>query len=211
MLTMIVPNLIALAQDSVKRMLAYSSIAHAGYLLIGVVAASELGRSASLFYLAAYALMTIGSFAVVFHVAGKGDRRSLVDDYRGLGWRRPGLAAALLVFLFSLAGFPPTAGFVGKLFLLQAAVEAGETALAVTLVMTSLVAYYYYLRVIWKMYFDQAADDLEVPRPARGGLRAAIGICVLLLLLGGLFPGRVIDRVEEAVSGNPSAVAGASR
>ena len=202
MLTMIVPNLIALAQDSVKRMLAYSSIAHAGYLLIGVVAASELGRSASLFYLGAYTLMTIGSFAVVFHVAGKGDRRSLVEDYRGLGWRRPGLAAALLVFLFALAGFPPTAGFVGKLALLQAAVDAGETALAVTLVMTSLVAYYYYLRVIWKMYFDQAAEDQEAPGPARGGLRVATGICVLLLLLGGLFPGRVIDRVGDAVSGD---------
>ncbi|MDX1578864.1 MAG: NADH-quinone oxidoreductase subunit N, partial [Gemmatimonadota bacterium] len=114
-LTMIIPNLIALAQEDVKRMLAYSSIAHAGYLLVGVAAASALGRAASLFYLAAYTVMTVGSFAVVYHVAGKGDRRQRIEDYRGLGWRRPGLAAAMLVFLLSLAGFPPTAGFVGKL------------------------------------------------------------------------------------------------
>ena len=199
-LTMIVPNLIALSQESVKRMLAYSSVAHAGYLLVGVAAASELGRSASLFYLAAYTVMTIGSFAIVFHVAGRGDVRSRIDDYRGLGWRRPWLGVAMFVFLLSLAGFPPTAGFVGKLYLLQAAVDAGEIGLAVTLVLTSLVAYYYYLRVVWKMYFDQAPEDAEAPVRAGVGFRLATAVCAVLVLLGGLFPGPALDGMRDALA-----------
>ncbi len=204
-LTMIVPNMIALAQDNVKRMLAYSSIAHAGYLLVGVAAASALGRSASVFYLAAYTVMTVGSFAIVSHVAGAGDRNALVGDYRGLGWRRPALAAALFVFLLSLAGFPPTAGFVGKLYLLRAAVEAGETGLAVTLVVSSLIAYYYYLRIVWNMYFVAMPDDVEVPAHPTPGFRLVIGICVGLILLAGLFPGRVIDRARDALAQEPTA------
>ena len=204
-LTMIVPNLVALAQEDVKRMLAYSSVAHAGYLLVGVAAASALGRSASLFYLAAYTVVTAASFAIVFHVAGRGDRHQRVRDYRGLGWRRPVLGAALLVFLLSLAGFPPTAGFVGKLYLLRAAVEAGETALAVTLVLTSLVAYYYYLRVVWKMYFEAAPEDARTPPSPKPGFNLVIGTCVALILLAGLLPGRIIDRARDALAEEPAA------
>jgi len=198
-LTMVVPNLIALSQDNVKRMLAYSSIAHAGYLLVGVVVSSALGRSASLFYLAAYTVMTIGSFAIVFHIAGKGDERSRLDDFRGLGWRRPGLALMLVIFLLSLSGFPPTAGFIGKLYLLQAAVDAGEIALAVTLVLTSLVAYYYYLRVVWMMYFQSALEETETPARPSTGFSITTAICAVLLLLVGLMPGRAIDAVRDAV------------
>ena len=198
MLTMVVPNLIALAQTSVKRMLAYSSVAHAGYLLVGVVASSALGRGASLFYLAAYTLMTAGAFAVVYRVAGKGDAQDRLSDFRGLGWRRPALGAALMVFLFSLAGFPPTAGFVGKLYLLRAAIDAGQVGLAVTLVMTSLVAYYYYLRVVWKMYFEEAAADVPEPSPAGRSFRLATAVCAGGLLLGGLFPGAAVTGIERA-------------
>jgi len=198
-LTMIVPNMIALAQNNVKRMLAYSSVAHAGYLLVGVAAASALGRAASLFYLAAYTVMTVGSFAIIYHVAGKGDRRGYVDDYRGLGWKRPWLAFALVVFLLSLAGFPPTAGFVGKLYLLRAAVAAGETVLAVTLVLTSLIAYYYYLRIVWKMYFASAEDEAELPADPTPSFRWAMVVCVVALILGGLFPGPVIERTRDAI------------
>ena len=207
-LTMIVPNLIALAQEDVKRMLAYSSVAHAGYLLVGVAAASELGRSASLFYLAAYTVVTAASFAIVFHVAGKGDRNQRVRDYRGLGWRRPVMGAALLVFLLSLAGFPPTAGFVGKLYLLRAAIDAGETTLAVTLVLTSLVAYYYYLRVVWKMYFEAAPEDAHTPPSPKPGFNLVIGTCVALILLAGLLPGRIIDRARDALPAPPAATSG---
>ena len=200
MLTMIVPNLVALTQSDVKRMLAYSSIAHAGYLLVGVVASSSLGRAGSLFYLAAYTVMTVGSLAIVFHVAGPGDRKSRIQDYRGLGWQRPGLAVVLLIFLLSLAGFPPTVGFVGKLYLLRAAIDSGETILAVTLVLTSLAAYYYYLRIVWKMYFDSAPEDAEIPEVPGTVFRWTVGLSALALILAGLFPGRLIDRAQEAVS-----------
>lgn len=197
-LTMVVPNLVALAQDDVKRMLAYSSVAHAGYLLVGVVSANAMGRSASLFYLAVYTLMTLGSFAVVYHVAGKGDRRRHLSDFAGMGWRRPLLGVAMVIFLLSLAGFPPTGGFVGKLYLLRAAVESGQTGLAVTLVLTSLVAYYYYLRVVWKMYFEEAPE--EAPSPGRPGpsFRASAAVCAAGVLLLGLLPGTGIDAAERA-------------
>ena len=196
MLTMILPNLIALAEDDVKRMLAYSSIAHAGYLLVGVAAGSSFGRSAVLFYLGVYAIMTLGAFAVVYVIAGKGDTRSKLSDFRGLGWRRPLLGAAFVIFLLSLAGFPPTGGFIGKLYLLSAAVEAGEMTLAITLVLTSLISYYYYLRVIWKMYFEVASED--APELDRSGpaFRFAAAVAVIALLVAGLFPGHALRTVS---------------
>lgn len=193
MLTMIVANFLALAQDDVKRLLAYSSIAHAGYLLVGVVAANELGRSATLFYLAVYAVMTLGSFAIVYVVAGDGDHRTRLSDYRGLGWQRPVLAAALVLFLLSLAGFPPTAGFVAKLYILMAAVEAGRIELAITLALTSFVSYYYYLRIIWKMYFEEPSDDVVRVRAPGLAFRIAATLAVIAILAAGLFPGRALE------------------
>jgi NADH-quinone oxidoreductase subunit N len=198
MLTMIVPNLIALAQDDVKRMLAYSSIAHAGYLLVGIAAASALGRSATLFYLAVYAIMTLGAFAVLYVVAGKGDARARLSDFRGLGWRRPLLGFALVVFLLSLAGFPPTGGFIGKVYLLSAAVEARQIALAITLVLTSLLSYYYYLRVVWKMYFEQAPDGAPLPAAPGVAFRLAAASAVVAILAAGLFPGHALRAVGRA-------------
>ncbi|MFQ5888748.1 MAG: NADH-quinone oxidoreductase subunit N [Gemmatimonadota bacterium] len=196
-LSMIVPNLVALVEDNVKRMLAYSSIAHAGYLLVGVVSAGALGRAASIFYLAVYAAMTLGAFAIVYVVAGEGDRRGKLADYRGLGWRRPLLAASLVVFLLSLAGFPPTGGFVGKLYLLRAALDAGEVTLAITLVLTSFISYYYYLRVVWKMYFEDAPEDLPLPAPAGLAFRVAAGVSVLAILGSGVFPGLALRGAER--------------
>jgi NADH-quinone oxidoreductase subunit N len=196
MLTMIVPNLIALVQNNVKRMLAYSSVAHAGYLLVGVATGTAFGRAAALFYLAAYTLMTLGAFAVVYAVAGKGDRRMTLADFRGLGWRRPGLAFALLLFLLSLAGFPPTGGFVGKLYLLRASIDAGQVALAVTLVLSSLISYYYYLRVVWKMYFEEGTEHPV----AKGGFafRFSTAICAGGILTLGLLPGPALRAFERA-------------
>ena len=198
MLTMIVPNLIALAEDDVKRMLAYSSIAHAGYLLVGIASASELGRSAALFYLAVYAVMTLGAFAIVYVVAGKGDGRSRLADFRGLGWRRPLLGVALFIFLLSLAGFPPTGGFIGKFYLLSAAVQSRQFVLAVTLVLTSLVSYYYYLRVVWKMYFEAAPEDAPLPATPGPAFRFAAAVAVVALLAAGLFPGHALRAVGRA-------------
>ena len=205
MLTMIVPNLIALVQNNVKRMLAYSSVAHAGYLLVGVSAGTAFGRAAALFYLAAYTLMTLGAFGLVYAVAGKGDRRTNLSDFRGLGWQRPALGLALLVFLLSLAGFPPTGGFVGKLYLLRAAVDADQLSLAVTLVLTSLVSYYYYFRLVWKMYFEEGADRA----PDRGGpaFRVSTAACAIGVLILGLLPGpalKAFERAGEDISGAES-------
>lgn len=195
-LTMVVPNLIALAQDDVKRMLAYSSIAHAGYLLVGVVAGSAAGRSAALLYLAVYSVMTLGAFALVGAVAGEGDTRTGLADYRGLGWRRPLLGFLLVVFLLSLAGFPPTGGFIGKLYLLMAAVDAGHVTLAVILVLTSFVSYYYYLRVIWKMYFEEAAEEAPSPAVPGAAFRLAAVVAAAVILVIGLFPGKAIRTAE---------------
>jgi NADH-quinone oxidoreductase subunit N len=198
MLTMIVPNLIALAQDNVKRMLAYSSIAHAGYILVAVVAANELGRAAIVFYLAVYGLMTLGAFGIVYLVAGKGDSREFLSDYSGLGWSRPFLGVALVIFLLSLAGFPPTGGFVGKLFILRSALDAGQVTLAVTLALTSLVSYYYYLRVVWKMYFEELPDGVTLPARPGGAFRLAASLSAIGILLAGLLPGLAIRNIENA-------------
>lgn len=198
LLTMIVPNLLALAQDSVKRMLAYSSIAHAGYLLVGVVAANALGRSAIVFYLAVYAFMTLGAFAVTYVVAGKGDRRGTLADFRGLGWEQPLLGALLVVFLLSLAGFPPTGGFIGKLYLLRAAVDAGEMGLAIALVLTSFVSYYYYLRLVWKMYFEAAPEGAPLPAAPGLAFRGAAAVSAFVILAAGTFPGAAVRAVERA-------------
>ena len=196
LLTMIVPNLIALQEDDVKRMLAYSSIAHAGYLLVGLVAGGALGISASIFYLGVYALMTVGSFAVVAVVAD-GTEDAGLGKFRGLGWSRPLLSLLMLVCLLSLAGFPPTGGFVGKLYLLQAAMSAGEISLAVVLVLTSVLSYYYYLRVIWKMYFDEAPEGVAPPAPRRS-FQFAGAVAVLGLLASGVLPGPAIDATRAA-------------
>ncbi len=197
-LSMVVANLVALAQDDVKRMLAYSSVAHAGYILVGVAAGTGLGRAATLFYLAVYTLMTLGAFAVVYHVAGEGNRRSTLDDYAGLGWERPALGFAMLVFLLSLAGFPPTGGFVAKLYLLRASVDAGLVTLAVVLVLTTVVSYFYYLRVVWKMYFEEAPEGLASTEGPGRGFRWAAAACVVGILVAGLLPGRGIDAAGEA-------------
>lgn len=196
--TMIVPNLIALVQDDVKRLLGYSSVAHAGYLLVGVAAGGLLGRGAAIYYLIVYTLMTLGAFAVVYVVAGKGDHHSHLSDFRGLGWRRPWLGAALAIFLLSLAGFPPTGGFVGKLYLLRASVQAGQPLLAVILVLSSVVAYFYYLRVIWKMYFEDAPEDVPTPSGTGKAFRLGAILCVAGILFAGVVPGVVVDAVGGA-------------
>src|ERR1051326_4205230 len=139
-LTIVVGNLVAIAQRQMKRMLAYSSVAHAGYLLAAVAAANSLGAGAFLFYALVYTLMTIGAFAVLAMVGRSGEREVLIDDLTGLAWRRPWLAVGTAVFMLSLLGFPGTAGFMGKWFILQSILDAQQQTLAVILVLGSVLS-----------------------------------------------------------------------
>lgn len=161
--TMTLGNVMALVQDNVKRMLAYSSIAHAGYLLVGLVAASEIGVSGILFYMLAYTFMNIGAFAIVAIVASKDERRLSFSDYAGMGYTHPLLAVSLAILLFSLAGLPPTAGFVGKFYIFMAAIDEGYVALAVIGVLNSVVSVFYYLRLTVVMYMKEPEAGVSAP------------------------------------------------
>jgi NADH-quinone oxidoreductase subunit N len=197
-LTMIIGNLGALTQSNIKRMLAYSSIAHAGYLLVGLTAHSLLGAQGVLFYLMAYAFMNLGAFAVVQFVANQNERFIEIKDYAGVGFRYPFLGFSLSVFLISLAGIPLTAGFTGKLFLFSAAVQREMYWLVVIAVLASAVGVYYYLRVLVFMYMREA--DVEVPAV---GLPVLARIVIVIMVLGtlylGVFPGSLLNVVSEAV------------
>jgi NADH-quinone oxidoreductase subunit N len=158
-LTMFTGNIIALVQDNIKRMLAYSSIAHAGYILVAIVASNELGMAGILYYLLSYTLMNIGAFAIVIAVGGKGESFIKIDDYTGFGYKHPLAAAAMSLFLFSLAGIPPTAGFMGKFYIFSAAIKSGYIWLAILGVLNSVISVYYYLRVTVAMYMKESGDS----------------------------------------------------
>lgn len=199
-ITMVAANLMALVQSSVKRMLAYSSIAHGGYLLVAVVAANETASAALLFYLFVYALMNIGAFAVVITVARQGEDRLQIEDYAGLGWQKPALGVVLTVFLLSLAGFPGTGGFMGKIFLLQGAVDSELWVLAVVLVMATLVSYWYYLRVAWYMWMKEAPGaEAHAGVVAGIPIKVALAATVGLVLFLGLFPSVGLGLAERSV------------
>jgi NADH-quinone oxidoreductase subunit N len=202
--TMVGANLIAMTQGSVKRMLAYSSIAHAGYLMVALLAGSPVGASAFLFYLLVYTLMTAGAFAVVIaNSDAHGNERVALEDWAGFASQKPGLAALFAVFLLSLAGFPLTAGFLGKLYILRAAVEADLSEIAVVLVLSSLVSYFYYLRVIIVMYMRPASSpdahrDAFLPAPARWATAVAAALVVLLFFTAGVRIGGVRGPLDLA-------------
>jgi len=198
-LTMTVGNVIALAQTNIKRMLAYSSIAHAGYILVGLVAGSRLGVSSILFYLVVYALMNLGAFAVVILVGRKGDQSLHINDYAGLGYRYPLMGAAMSVFLLSLAGIPPTAGFVGKFYIFSAAVKEGFIKLAIIGVLNSALSLFYYLRVMVIMYMREPEKKEVSPIHFSPGLVIALLIAVLGILYLGILPSRVIDLAADAI------------
>lgn len=190
--TMVGANLIAMTEGSLKRMLAYSSIAHAGYLLVALLANSEDGAAAFLFYLLVYTLMTAGAFAVLIANSREatGEERVSLEDWAGFAREKPALAGIFSIFLLSLAGFPLTAGFLGKLYILRAAIAAGLTPLAVVLVLASLVSYFYYLRVIVVMYMSPVRTGGEhraarLPAPAMAGVGIAAFLVVLLFFAGG--------------------------
>ena len=193
--TMIGANLTALVEGNLKRMLAYSSIAHAGYLLVALAAGNELGAASFLFYLVVYTLMTVGSFAVVMVIAGRGEQRLDLPAYSGIAWKYPFLGVVMTIFLLSLAGFPFTGGFIGKVFILRAAIDRGLVLLSVALVLTSLLSYYYYLRVAWYMWFrDADASDAgaDIPVTLTPALRAAL----VLAAVGVVFLGAAWAKFE---------------
>src|SRR5271157_2142405 len=185
-LSMTLGNVCALVQDNVKRLLAYSSIAQAGYVLVAFAAQPDRGTSAAMFYVAAYAAMNVGAFAVVSHIANAG------EDYAGLGRKSPVLAATFTFFLMSLIGIPITGGFFAKFYVLTAALHSNLVGLAIILVLNSAVGAYYYLRIIVMMYMREPRGEVPVtPVPAAAAL--AIAVCVLLTLYLGVLPGRVLD------------------
>jgi NADH-quinone oxidoreductase subunit N len=191
--TMVVGNFAALAQTNLKRLLAYSSIAHAGYVLVAVAAHSRIGVHAVMFYLAAYAFMNVGAFAVVTHIAGKGERHVDVDDLAGLGARQPVTAALLTVLLLSLIGIPLTAGFFGKFYIFRAAIGANLIWLSVLGLLNSAVAAYYYLRILVVMYMREPAEAAGELLPLAGGLRVAVWSAVVATLVLGVCPWLVLD------------------
>lgn len=200
--TMVVGNAIALAQTHLKRMLAYSSIAHAGYLMVATASGSELGVAAFVFYIAAYTLMTIGAFAVLAAAGRDGERGVRIDDLNGLGARRPWLAFAMTVFMLSLLGFPGTAGFMGKWFILSAVIHSGQGLLAVILVLASVLSAGYYLPVVMAVYMKPAASErAHESTTVVGATRLVVLAATVLLLLFGVWPGRPLDLARQAAEG----------
>jgi len=197
-LSMVWGNLAALTQQNVKRMLAYSSIAHAGYILIGVLAVNEIGLWALMFYLLAYTLMTLGAFGTVILLERREYAGETYADYAGLAQRAPLLAALMLIFLLGLTGIPPTGGFFGKFYLFAAAVESGWTWVAVIGVIMSAISLYYYMGVVVYMYFQDSERTTPVPLRAPV-LVGAIGFCALVTVLLGILPGPFVELAKASL------------
>jgi NADH-quinone oxidoreductase subunit N len=192
-------NVGALVQQNVKRLLAYSSIAHAGYLLVAFAALPNNGVPAAMFYTASYAAMNVGAFAVVSHLAGAGERYVTLDDYAGLGRRSPVLAATLTIFLLSLIGIPMTGGFFAKFYVFSAALQANLVGLTIIGVLNSAVGAYYYLRIIVVMYMREAREELPAI-PVSPALSAALAISVAATLYLGLLPGKVLEYASRSAA-----------
>jgi NADH-quinone oxidoreductase subunit N len=198
-LSMTLGNIGALVQTNVKRLLAYSSIAHAGYLLVAFACAPELGISAAMFYAASYAAMNVGAFAVVSHFAGAGERLVTLEDYAGLGRRSPLLAATLTIFLLSLIGIPITGGFFAKFYVFSAALKANLVWLTIIGVINSAVGAYYYLRIIVAIYMKEGHDETPLPAvPVAVGLALALSVVATVYL--GVLPGRVLGIAQHSAS-----------
>jgi NADH-quinone oxidoreductase subunit N len=201
-LSMTVANVVAGRQESVKRMLAYSSIAHAGYVLVGVAAtvrASAEAQASVLFYLLAYTVSTAGAFGALIACGSRGAEAVTYEDLAGVGKRHPPAALAFSLFLVSLAGIPPTAGFFGKLYIFRAAVDAQLYVVAVIGLINSVIGAYYYLRVMVYMYMREPAPGAPIAIPMRSGLvGAALVIAAVLVIVFGTMPGNVLDVASGA-------------
>ncbi len=197
-LTMTFGNIVAIAQKNIKRMLAYSSIAHAGYILVAMVAASEPGTASVLYYILAYAFMNLGAFGVVILLGRKGEENLLITDYSGLASKYPLLAALMAVFMFSLAGIPPTAGFVGKFYIFSAAVKAGYIGLAVIGVLNSTLSVYFYLRITVMMYM-RSPETETTPLEWSPAMAVSLFIAVFGTLQMGITPAAYLEVARKSI------------
>ncbi len=199
MVTMVVGTVVGVAQSNLKRMLAYSSIAHGGYLLIGLVAANEVGKASILFYLLVYALTNLGAFGIIALLSTRDRPHDELRDFAGLWYSRPALAGLMTVFLLSLGGIPPTAGFVGKWYVFTAAVRAGHYDLAIVGLLTSVISVFFYLRVVVMMYMAEPSEAQA--RPAIGAIPlAALVISTVAIFYLGILPTRVLNLAAASVA-----------
>lgn len=198
-LTMAVGNIVALAQINIKRMLAYSSIAHAGYALIGIITANSEGLASMMNYLMIYTFMNIGAFAVIIMLRSEGFRGDSIYDYEGLGKTHPLAAMLMLIFMFSLTGIPPTAGFIGKLYIFMSAINAGYTWLVVVAVIFSAISAYFYLRIIMYMYMREPKTDVSLTTSFSNGV--ALALTAVVILVVGVFPTALVEFAKAAVKG----------
>jgi NADH-quinone oxidoreductase subunit N len=198
--TMVVGSVLAIAQSDIKRMLAYSSIAHAGFILVGLTAANRQGIEGAMFYLAVYAGMVLAGFGVVMLVSGLGERATALESYAGLGRTNPFAAAVMAVSMLALAGLPPTGGFIAKVSVFSAAVQDGHWPLVLIGVITSVIAAFYYLRVVVLMYMREGpGGDESGPAPDRAPIgRVAVAVPAFLVLLFGVFPSLLFNALRSA-------------
>jgi NADH-quinone oxidoreductase subunit N len=196
-LTMTTGNVLALVQNDLKRMLAYSSIAHAGYLLIGFVAGDSTALSGMLFYLLGYAFMNLGAFGVLSLLGKNGEECTGLSDYAGMGFKYPLIGLAMAVFMFSMAGIPPTVGFMGKFYIFTAAIKSGFIWLAVIGVINSVISLYFYLRVIVYMYFKESDEAVPFSSPS-SAIIAAIVLAAAGVMVMGMFPSGFWDMAVNA-------------
>jgi NADH-quinone oxidoreductase subunit N len=192
---MLFGSIVAIAQSNIKRMLAYSSISHAGYMLIGLAAGSSDGVAGVMFYLTIYTFMNLAAFGIVSLVEGENETNLDLDSYSGLGNRNPVLAALLAICMFSLAGIPPMAGFFGKYYVFIAAIKSGLTWLAIIGIISSVISVYFYLRVVVLMYFKEGESE-EIPANSFSGF-LGVTISVLLIIALGIFPGSLLDLITS--------------
>jgi NADH-quinone oxidoreductase subunit N len=193
LLTMVIGNFAALLQTNIKRLMAYSSIAHAGYVMVAIAAHNQVGVAAAMFYLAAYAFMNIGAFAVITHFSRQGEKYVNVEDLAGLGWKQPVTAALFSIFLLSLIGVPLTGGFFGKFYIFKAALDANLVWLSILGLLNSAVAAYYYLRILVVMYMHEPGESTLTLEPLSPGIRTTLWAAALGTLILGVFPSLLLN------------------
>jgi NADH-quinone oxidoreductase subunit N len=190
---MLFGSIVAIAQTNIKRMLAYSSISHAGYILIGLAAGTPSGVAGVVFYLAVYTFMNLAAFGIVSLLEGEGDSNLNINSYSGLGTKSPVLAALLAIIMFSLSGLPPLAGFFAKYYVFVAAIKSDLTWLAILGIISSVISVYFYLRIVVIMYFREAEGEISHSKSMSGLFGVAVS--VLLVILFGIMPGSLLDLI----------------